>query len=173
MFVFQAQPHLDLNTSARVLSRLCIPNVMTESVPNRPLDYYTCAFRKSKMNRWSLWWKWVTSISAASHNINMFNWNCFFLQVSWLWKPGKLLHKHTEEPGGEYQWLLCSADSGWWIPLSMCSMLTCFTESLVVFNLRCMRFLLGQCTARGRELRSAWTGWWMKACTQQLFLCMR
>ncbi|XP_029974519.1 anoctamin-7 [Salarias fasciatus] len=47
----QAQPHLDLNTSARVLSRLCIPNVMKESVPNRPLDYYTCAFRNSKMNR--------------------------------------------------------------------------------------------------------------------------
>uniref|UniRef100_A0A3B4ZKY2 Anoctamin n=1 Tax=Stegastes partitus TaxID=144197 RepID=A0A3B4ZKY2_9TELE len=46
----QAQPHLDLNTSARVLSRLCIPNVMKESVPSRPLDYYTCAFRKSKMS---------------------------------------------------------------------------------------------------------------------------
>ncbi|MEQ2202320.1 hypothetical protein XENOCAPTIV_016734 [Xenoophorus captivus] len=26
---------------------------MMESVPNRPLDYYTCAFRKSKMNRWA------------------------------------------------------------------------------------------------------------------------
>ncbi|XP_008293494.1 anoctamin-7 [Stegastes partitus] len=50
-FGFQAQPHLDLNTSARVLSRLCIPNVMKESVPSRPLDYYTCAFRKSKMSR--------------------------------------------------------------------------------------------------------------------------
>uniref|UniRef100_A0A8C5ERF8 Anoctamin n=1 Tax=Gouania willdenowi TaxID=441366 RepID=A0A8C5ERF8_GOUWI len=47
----QAQPHLDLNTSAQVLSRLCIPNVLMESVPNRPLDYYTCAFRKSKMDR--------------------------------------------------------------------------------------------------------------------------
>ncbi|KAM7410947.1 hypothetical protein PAMA_021082 [Pampus argenteus] len=47
----QAQPNLNLNTSAQVLSRLCIPNVMTESVPNRPLDYYTCAFRKSKINR--------------------------------------------------------------------------------------------------------------------------
>ncbi|XP_068589972.1 anoctamin-7 isoform X2 [Cebidichthys violaceus] len=47
----QAQPNLDLNTSAQVLKRLCIPNVMMESVPNRPLDYYTCAFRKSKMNR--------------------------------------------------------------------------------------------------------------------------
>uniref|UniRef100_A0AAX7SMK0 Anoctamin n=1 Tax=Astatotilapia calliptera TaxID=8154 RepID=A0AAX7SMK0_ASTCA len=47
--------HLDLNTSARVLSKLCIPNVMTESVPNRPLDYYTCAFRKSKMSRFLGW----------------------------------------------------------------------------------------------------------------------
>ncbi|XP_056129339.1 anoctamin-7 [Lampris incognitus] len=47
----QAQPNPDFNTSARVLDRLCIPNVMAESVPNRPLDYYTCAFRKSKMNR--------------------------------------------------------------------------------------------------------------------------
>ncbi len=54
VFVFQAQPNLDLNTSAQVLSRLCIPNVMMESVPNRPLDYYTCAFRKSKMNRYVL-----------------------------------------------------------------------------------------------------------------------
>lgn len=50
-FCFQAQPNLELNTSARVLSKLCIPNVMTEPVPNRPLDYYTCAFRKSKMSR--------------------------------------------------------------------------------------------------------------------------
>uniref|UniRef100_A0A665X608 Anoctamin n=1 Tax=Echeneis naucrates TaxID=173247 RepID=A0A665X608_ECHNA len=47
----QVNQHLDLNTSAQVLSRLCIPNVMAESVPNRPLDYYTCAFRKSKMSR--------------------------------------------------------------------------------------------------------------------------
>uniref|UniRef100_A0A8C6TE89 Anoctamin n=1 Tax=Neogobius melanostomus TaxID=47308 RepID=A0A8C6TE89_9GOBI len=45
------QSHLDLNTSARVLSRLYIPNILMESVPNRPLDYYTCAFRKSKLSR--------------------------------------------------------------------------------------------------------------------------
>uniref|UniRef100_A0A3B3ZSM6 Anoctamin n=1 Tax=Periophthalmus magnuspinnatus TaxID=409849 RepID=A0A3B3ZSM6_9GOBI len=43
----QAQPHLNLNTSARVLDKLYIPNILKESVPNRPLDYYTCAFRKS------------------------------------------------------------------------------------------------------------------------------
>ncbi|XP_072305572.1 anoctamin-7 [Eucyclogobius newberryi] len=47
----QAQPHLDLNTSARVMDKLHVPNVLTDSVPNRPLDYYTCAFRKSKLNR--------------------------------------------------------------------------------------------------------------------------
>ncbi|XP_011619642.1 anoctamin-7 isoform X1 [Takifugu rubripes] len=45
----QAQPYLDFNYSAHLLRRLCIPNIMLEPVPNRPLDYYTCAFRKSKM----------------------------------------------------------------------------------------------------------------------------
>ncbi|XP_024136617.2 anoctamin-7 isoform X1 [Oryzias melastigma] len=47
----QAQQHLELNTSASVLKRFCIPNAMKEWVPNRPVDYYTCAFRKSKMHR--------------------------------------------------------------------------------------------------------------------------
>lgn len=65
VFVSQAQQHLDLNTSARVLSKLCIPNVMTESVPNRPLDYYTCAFRKSKMSRWVNFCKQLDQITAA------------------------------------------------------------------------------------------------------------
>uniref|UniRef100_H3CZZ3 Anoctamin n=1 Tax=Tetraodon nigroviridis TaxID=99883 RepID=H3CZZ3_TETNG len=45
----QAQPYLDFNSSARWLRHLCIPNIMLQQVPNRPLDYYTCAFRKSKM----------------------------------------------------------------------------------------------------------------------------
>ncbi|XP_051515951.1 anoctamin-7-like isoform X2 [Myxocyprinus asiaticus] len=47
----QAQPNPDFNTSARVLQKLRIPNIMTDSVPNRPVDYYTCAFRKSKMEK--------------------------------------------------------------------------------------------------------------------------
>ncbi|KAI5095678.1 anoctamin-7 [Silurus meridionalis] len=47
----QAQPHPDFNTSARVLQKLWIPNIMAESVPNRPVDYYTCAFRRSKMEK--------------------------------------------------------------------------------------------------------------------------
>ncbi|KAI2649747.1 Anoctamin-7 [Labeo rohita] len=47
----QAQPHPDFNTSARVLQKLWVPNIMKDSVPNRPVDYYTCAFRKSKMEK--------------------------------------------------------------------------------------------------------------------------
>uniref|UniRef100_A0A8B9LYN0 Anoctamin n=1 Tax=Astyanax mexicanus TaxID=7994 RepID=A0A8B9LYN0_ASTMX len=47
----QAQPHPDFNTSARVLQKLWVPNVMADFVPNRPVDYYTCAFRKSKMEK--------------------------------------------------------------------------------------------------------------------------
>lgn len=54
-FVFlQAQPHPDFNTSARVLQKLWVPNIMADSVPNRPVDYYTCAFRRSKMEKWGL-----------------------------------------------------------------------------------------------------------------------
>uniref|UniRef100_A0A671PV22 Anoctamin n=1 Tax=Sinocyclocheilus anshuiensis TaxID=1608454 RepID=A0A671PV22_9TELE len=47
----QVQPHPDYNTSARVLQKLWVPNIMKDSVPNRPVDYYTCAFRKSKMEK--------------------------------------------------------------------------------------------------------------------------
>ncbi|XP_016321973.1 anoctamin-7-like [Sinocyclocheilus anshuiensis] len=47
----QAQPHPDFNTSAQVLQKLWVPNIMKDSVPNRPVDYYTCVFRKSKMEK--------------------------------------------------------------------------------------------------------------------------
>uniref|UniRef100_A0A8C1EFR8 Anoctamin n=1 Tax=Cyprinus carpio carpio TaxID=630221 RepID=A0A8C1EFR8_CYPCA len=47
----QAQPQPDFNTSAQVLQKLWVPNIMKDSVPNRPVDYYTCAFRKSKMEK--------------------------------------------------------------------------------------------------------------------------
>uniref|UniRef100_A0A3B4CUZ4 Anoctamin n=1 Tax=Pygocentrus nattereri TaxID=42514 RepID=A0A3B4CUZ4_PYGNA len=47
----QAQPHPDFNTSAQILQKLYVPNIMADSVPNRPVDYYTCAFRKSKMEK--------------------------------------------------------------------------------------------------------------------------
>uniref|UniRef100_W5MKX8 Anoctamin n=1 Tax=Lepisosteus oculatus TaxID=7918 RepID=W5MKX8_LEPOC len=47
----QAQPNPDHNTSDRILRKLCVPNVMAETVPSKPVDYYTCAFRRSKMSR--------------------------------------------------------------------------------------------------------------------------
>uniref|UniRef100_A0A4W4G1H4 Anoctamin n=1 Tax=Electrophorus electricus TaxID=8005 RepID=A0A4W4G1H4_ELEEL len=47
----QAQPHPDFNTSAQILQKFYVPNVLAETVPNRPVDYYTCAFRKSKMEK--------------------------------------------------------------------------------------------------------------------------
>jgi anoctamin-7 len=34
-----------------VLKALRLPNIMYEEVPNKPLDYYTCPFRKSKLDR--------------------------------------------------------------------------------------------------------------------------
>jgi anoctamin-7 len=34
-----------------VLKVLRLPNIMHEEVPNKPLDYYTCPFRKSKLDR--------------------------------------------------------------------------------------------------------------------------
>ena len=33
------------------LLKLRLPNPMYESVPNRPLDYYTCPFKSSKLDR--------------------------------------------------------------------------------------------------------------------------
>uniref|UniRef100_H3B189 Anoctamin n=2 Tax=Latimeria chalumnae TaxID=7897 RepID=H3B189_LATCH len=47
----QAQPNPDMNSSDTFLQKLRIPNIMYESVPNKPMDYYTCAFRKSKLEK--------------------------------------------------------------------------------------------------------------------------
>ncbi|XP_048470847.1 anoctamin-7 [Rhincodon typus] len=47
----QAQPNPCMNTSEAILRKLRIPNIMTENVPNRPVDYYTCPFRKSKLDK--------------------------------------------------------------------------------------------------------------------------
>ncbi|XP_073457599.1 anoctamin-7 isoform X1 [Aquarana catesbeiana] len=47
----QAQPNPDNNASDRFLQRLHLPNPMYQYVPNKPLDYYTCAFRRSKLQR--------------------------------------------------------------------------------------------------------------------------
>jgi anoctamin-7 len=34
-----------------VLSNLRLPNLMYEDVPNKPLDYYTCPFKSSKLEK--------------------------------------------------------------------------------------------------------------------------
>ncbi|XP_072334386.1 anoctamin-7 isoform X2 [Scyliorhinus torazame] len=47
----QAQPNPCMNSSETVLRKLNIPNIMSEYIPNRPVDYYTCPFRKSKLDK--------------------------------------------------------------------------------------------------------------------------
>ncbi|XP_069678772.1 anoctamin-7-like isoform X2 [Periplaneta americana] len=47
----QAHPNPSVNWSHLVLKALRLPNIMYEEVPNKPLDYYTCPFRKSKLDR--------------------------------------------------------------------------------------------------------------------------
>ncbi|KAJ6656874.1 hypothetical protein lerEdw1_003205 [Lerista edwardsae] len=47
----QAHPNPDRNSSDELLRKLCIPNLMAQQVPNKPVDVYTCAFRKSKLDK--------------------------------------------------------------------------------------------------------------------------
>ena len=47
----QAHPNPSSNWSEKLLSVLKVPNLMSEEVPNKPLDFYTCQFRKSKIDR--------------------------------------------------------------------------------------------------------------------------
>lgn len=47
----QAHPNPQLNWSDKVLTTLHIPNCLAQDVPNQPLDFYTCTFKKSKLER--------------------------------------------------------------------------------------------------------------------------
>ncbi|XP_076365201.1 anoctamin-7-like isoform X1 [Tachypleus tridentatus] len=47
----QAHPNPSANWSEQLLGTFHIPNIMYEDVPNKPLDYYTCAFKKSKLDK--------------------------------------------------------------------------------------------------------------------------
>ncbi|XP_074654198.1 anoctamin-7-like [Tubulanus polymorphus] len=47
----QAHPNPSDNYSEKVLRMLHIPNMMSSDVPNKPLDYYTCQFKRSKIDR--------------------------------------------------------------------------------------------------------------------------
>ncbi|CAN8016333.1 unnamed protein product, partial [Ixodes persulcatus] len=50
-FHSQAHPNPSVNWSAGLLGTLRIPNIMDNEVPNKPLDFYTCTFKKSKLDR--------------------------------------------------------------------------------------------------------------------------
>ncbi|XP_067873456.1 anoctamin-7 isoform X2 [Heterodontus francisci] len=47
----QAQANPYMNISEEFLTKLRIPNIMSYHIPNRPVDYYTCPFRKSKLDK--------------------------------------------------------------------------------------------------------------------------
>ncbi|XP_033015218.1 anoctamin-7-like isoform X2 [Lacerta agilis] len=47
----QAHPNPDRNSSDVLLRKLHLPNIMAQQVPKKPVDYYTCAFRKSKLDK--------------------------------------------------------------------------------------------------------------------------
>uniref|UniRef100_T1ISC6 Anoctamin n=1 Tax=Strigamia maritima TaxID=126957 RepID=T1ISC6_STRMM len=47
----QAHPNPTSNWSQKFLKTLHIPNIMVQHVPNHPLNFYTCAFKKSKIDR--------------------------------------------------------------------------------------------------------------------------
>ncbi|XP_043853427.1 anoctamin-7-like isoform X2 [Dromiciops gliroides] len=47
----QVQPNPDSDGSAEILRQLHLPNPLQQHVPNKPLDFYTCAFRRSKLSK--------------------------------------------------------------------------------------------------------------------------
>ncbi|XP_055863941.1 anoctamin-7-like isoform X3 [Biomphalaria glabrata] len=47
----QAHPNPTSNWSSKLLETLHIPNALEQAVPNTPLDYYTCQFKTSKLER--------------------------------------------------------------------------------------------------------------------------
>ncbi|RZF32744.1 hypothetical protein LSTR_LSTR005937 [Laodelphax striatellus] len=47
----QAHPNPSMNWSETLLKHLRLPNIMYVDVPGKPLDFYTCPFRKSKIDR--------------------------------------------------------------------------------------------------------------------------
>ena len=49
----QVNPNQTENWSEWILRKLRLPNPMQQEVPNQPLDYYTCPFKTSKIDRYS------------------------------------------------------------------------------------------------------------------------
>lgn len=152
MWVLQAQQYPDFNFSAQLLRRLCIPNIMLQPVPNRPLDYYTCAFRMSKIEKWAPWKPqlFVSTVLLLTEDVSV--------QFPWQPWPWKFLHQYTKASRGETWEFLFGT-------------LRVAFHSLVYF--RRMRFWPERLTAKGSVLRWAWTGCWMRTFLRQLSLFMR
>ncbi|XP_072036734.1 LOW QUALITY PROTEIN: anoctamin-7-like [Amphiura filiformis] len=47
----QAHPNPSSNWSEKALTKLKAPNIMKIDVPNKPLDFMTCTFKRSKLNK--------------------------------------------------------------------------------------------------------------------------
>ena len=47
----QTQPTPRHNWSAKLISSLCLPNIMDQTVPNHPPDYYTAPFKIEKLDK--------------------------------------------------------------------------------------------------------------------------
>ena len=50
-YYLQAHPNPSGNWSEWLVAKLHLPNPMAENIPNKPLDYYTCPFKTSKLDR--------------------------------------------------------------------------------------------------------------------------
>ena len=50
--ILQAHTNPSSNWSARMLRKLRIPNIMSNTVPNKPLDFFTCSFKRSKIKKY-------------------------------------------------------------------------------------------------------------------------
>ena len=48
----QARPNPSKHWSSIALAFLKLPNIMQQEVPNEPMDYYTCPFKKSKIDKY-------------------------------------------------------------------------------------------------------------------------
>ena len=49
--LFQAHPNPSSNWSEKMLAKFKIPNIMKIDVPNMPLDFMTCTFKKTKFKK--------------------------------------------------------------------------------------------------------------------------
>ena len=81
----QVQQHNTKNWSERLLSTCNVPNVMRIDVPNAPMHYYTCQFKRSKLSRYGI----VACLLFALTTVTLYS---------------SLLHAGYAMYGTEFQW---------------------------------------------------------------------